>query len=137
MSKVINNETLSVHTGTLEKLCVAEKFDMFDEYWTPKIIGEMNGQYIKLAKLKGEFVRHSHENEDEYFQVIKGTITIHLRDQSIVLAEGESFIAPKGVEHKPGAMEEAHVMMIVPKAALHTGNPQSSMTVGIENQARL
>ena len=121
----------------LDKINFTEKFDMFDEYWTPKIIGEMNGQYIKLAKLKGEFVWHTHDNEDEYFQVIKGSINIHLREQTIVLEEGESFIVPKGVQHKPEALEEAHVMMIVPKAAQHTGGTKSSLTVETENQERL
>ena len=118
----------------LDKIILAGKFDRFDEYWTPKIIGEMNGQYIKLAKLKGEFVWHSHDNEDEYFQVIKGSITIHLRAQTVVLEEGESFIVPKGVEHKPEALEEAHVMMIVPKDAHHTGGTKTLLTVETENQ---
>lgn len=121
----------------LDKLNLPNKFDRFNGYWTPKIIGEMNGQYIKLAKLKGEFVWHTHDNEDEYFQVIKGSITIHLREQAIILNEGESFIVPKGVEHKPEALEEAHVMMIVPKAAHHTGGTKSSLTVETENQERL
>ncbi len=118
-----------------KKINLEEKFQSFDGYWTPKIVGELNGQYIKLAKFKGEMVWHSHENEDESFQVIKGTITIHLRDQSITLNEGECFIVPKGVDHKPEAVDEAHVMMFEPKATEHTGDVKSDLvTVNIEDQ---
>ena len=89
------------------KVNLEEKFQLFEGYWTPKIVGELNGRYVKLAKFKGEMVWHSHENEDEFFQVVKGNIIIHLRDQSITLNEGECFIVPKGVEHKPEAIKEA------------------------------
>ena len=118
-----------------KKINLEAKFQLFDGYWTPKIVGELNGQYIKLAKFKGEMVWHSHENEDEFFQVIKGTITIHLRDQSITLNEGECFIVPKGVDHKPEAVDEAHVMMFEPKATEHAGDVNSDLvTVNIEDQ---
>ena len=118
----------------MKKINVDEKFALFDDYWSPRIIGELNGQYIKLAKLKGEIVWHTHEDEDEFFQVIKGSIVIHLRGQSVTLNEGECFVVPKGVEHKPVALEEAHVMLFEPKATAHTGTVKSKLTVEIENQ---
>lgn len=121
----------------MDKIDVLQKFTLFDDYWSPKIVGEINGQYIKLARLKGEFVWHSHEDEDEFFLVVKGTITIHMREQSIALGEGEFFIVPKGVEHKPEALEEALVMMVVSKTAHHTGNINTSLTVEIGDQQRL
>ena len=117
-----------------EKAVLAEKFDVFNEVWTPKIIAELNGQYVKLAKFKGEMVWHSHENEDEYFQVIKGRITLHLRDRDIHLNEGECFVVPKGVEHKPSAKKEAHVLMFEPKQTGHTGNDDTELTVSVDEQ---
>lgn len=118
----------------MKKINLEEKFQIVDGYWSPKIIGELNGQYVKLAKLKGEFVWHSHELEDEYFQVIKGQIRILLRNEIIELHEGECFIVPKGVEHKPEADEEAHVLLFEPKATAHTGNVESNLTVDVEKQ---
>ena len=118
----------------MKKINLDDKFDSFDDYWSPRIVGELNGQYIKLAKLKGEIVWHTHEEQDEFFQVIKGTIVIHLREQSVTLNEGECFIVPKGVEHKPEAIEEAHIMIFEPKATSHTGTVRSKLTVEIENQ---
>ena len=114
-----------------------EKFKLFDDHWSPRIVGELNGQYVKLAKFKGEMVWHLHENEDEFFQVISGSIIIHLKDQSITLSEGECFIVPKGTEHKPEATEEAHVMMFEPKATGHTGTTQSELTVEVDRQDRI
>lgn len=121
----------------MEKVNLAEKFQLFDGYWSPKIVGELNGQYVKIAKFKGKMVWHLHENEDEYFQVIKGSITIHFRDQSINLNEGEFYIVPKGIEHLPEAKEEAHVLMFEPKSTAHTGNTETNLTVEIENQTRI
>lgn len=106
-----------------------EKFSLFNEYWKPKIVGELNGQYVKLAKLKGEFVWHHHENEDELFMVIKGKLTIKLKDQEIKLHEGQFFIIPRGVEHLPVAEEECHVMLFEPKSVLNTGNTKNEKTV--------
>ena len=111
-----------------------DKFSLIDGYWQPKIVAEMNGQYVKLARFKGEFVWHSHELEDEYFQVITGEIEIHLRDKVIKLGEGECFVVPKGVEHKPVAHREAHVMMLEPKSTVQTGDEQTDLTVAIEDQ---
>ena len=117
------------------KVNLADKFRLFDGYWSPKIVGELNGQYVKLAKFKGEMVWHTHEHEDEFFQVIKGSIIIHLKGQSINLNEGECYIVPKGAVHKPEAKEEAHVMMFEPKTTSHTGSTESDLTVSTEDQA--
>jgi quercetin dioxygenase-like cupin family protein len=108
---------------------VEEKLSQFDEYWSPKIVGELNGQLVKLAKLKGEFVWHHHDNEDELFMVIKGQLTIKLKNQDIQLNEGQFFIIPKGVEHLPVAKEECHVMLFEPKSVLNTGNVINEKTV--------
>jgi mannose-6-phosphate isomerase-like protein (cupin superfamily) len=118
----------------LKKINLEDEFRLLDEYWSPRIVGELNGQYVKLAKFKGEMVWHSHKEEDEFFQVIKGTIVIHLRDQSVTLHEGECCIVPKGVEHKPESVEEAHVMMFEPKTTAHTGTTESDLTVEVEKQ---
>lgn len=113
----------------MEKINLEEKFQLFDEYWSPRIIGEVNDSYIKIAKFKGEFTWHTHENEDEMFYVIKGTLTIELRDQHIKLQAGESIIIPKGTEHFPVANGEVHVLLIEPKSTLNTGNVINDKTV--------
>ena len=113
----------------MEKVNLNQKFSQFQDYWQPKIAGELNDNYIKLAKLKGEFVWHQHETEDELFLVVKGTLLIKLRDRDIQLQEGEFVIIPKGVEHLPIADEEAHVLLLEPKTTLNTGNIQNERTV--------
>ncbi len=113
----------------MEKVNLADKFSLFQEYWSPKIVGEVNDSYVKLAKLKGEFVWHHHEEEDELFLVVKGKLLIKLRDRDIWLDEGEFTIIPKGVEHLPVADEEAHVLFLEPKSTLNTGNVQNERTV--------
>jgi mannose-6-phosphate isomerase-like protein (cupin superfamily) len=113
----------------MEKVNLAEKFGLFEEYWSPKIVGELNGQHVKLAKLKGEFIWHHHETEDELFLVVKGQLVLELREQDVVLEEGEFFIVPRGVEHKPVAEEEVHVLLFEPKSTLNTGNVRSERTV--------
>jgi len=113
----------------MDKVNLKEKLSLFDAHWTPKIVGELNGQYVKLAKLQGEFVWHDHKAEDEMFMVIQGTMTLQFRDREIVLHEGEFCIVPRGVEHKPVAENEVHVMLFEPKATLHTGSVQSDKTV--------
>ncbi|MFT5756941.1 MAG: mannose-6-phosphate isomerase-like protein (cupin superfamily) [Alteromonadaceae bacterium] len=118
----------------MDKINLSEKFAQFDDHWSPRIIGELNGQYIKLAKFKGKMVWHTHDNEDEFFQVIKGNIVIHLRDKSIHLSEGECFIVPKGVEHLPEAAEEAEVLLFEPKNTAHTGKKESQLPVIIDKQ---
>jgi mannose-6-phosphate isomerase-like protein (cupin superfamily) len=113
----------------MEKVNLAQKFSLFDEHWTPKLVGELNGQHVKLAKLKGEFVWHEHEDEDELFMVIKGRLVIRLRERDIPLEEGEFMIVPRGVEHCPVADEEVQVLMFEPISTSHTGNVRSDRTV--------
>lgn len=113
----------------MQKVNLDEKFRLFTELWTPKIVGELNGQYIKLAKTKGEFVWHKHDTEDEFFLLIRGTFTIMLRDRDIHLEPGEFFIVPRGVEHKPVSKQEAHVLVFEPKDTKHTGDVESEKTV--------
>lgn len=114
----------------MDKVNLAQKFSLFQEYWSPKIAGELNDSYVKLAKLKGEFVWHHHETEDELFLVVKGRLLIKLRDRDIFLEEGEFVIIPRGVEHLPIAEEEeAHVLLLEPKTTLNTGNVRDEKTV--------
>jgi mannose-6-phosphate isomerase-like protein (cupin superfamily) len=113
----------------MDKVNLSEKFNLFDEFWTPKIAGELNGQYVKLAKTQGEFVWHKHDTEDEFFLVVSGTLTIKLRDKDIDLNPGEFLIVPKGVEHKPVSENEAHILVFEPKGTKHTGDVESDMTV--------
>ncbi len=114
---------------TMDTIDIEDKLSQFDEYWSPKVVGELNGQLVKLAKLKGEFVWHHHKEEDELFMVIKGELTIRLKDQTIQLKKGQFFIIPKGVEHLPIAKEECHVMLFEPKSVLNTGNVINEKTV--------
>lgn len=113
----------------LEKVNLADKFGLFQDYWSPKIVGALNDSHVKLVKLKGEFTWHHHEDEDELFLVVKGKLLIKLRDRDISLEEGEFVIIPRGVEHLPIAEEEVHVLLIEPKSTLNTGNVQSGRTV--------
>jgi mannose-6-phosphate isomerase-like protein (cupin superfamily) len=104
------------------------KFGLFHEYWNPRIAGEINDSYLKLVKLKGEFVWHHHENEDELFLVVKGKLLIKLRDRELRLEEGEFVVIPKGVEHCPVAEEEVQVILLEPKSTLNTGNIRNERT---------
>ena len=113
----------------MHKVNLSEKFGLFDEYWSPKIVGELNGQYVKLAKLKGEFVWHHHEAEEELFLVVQGRLVIKLRERDVVLEPGEFFIVPRGVEHKPVAEEETHILLFEPKSTQHTGSVKTDITV--------
>ena len=113
----------------MEKVNLAEKFTLFDEYWSPKIVGEVQGMHVKIAKLKGEFVWHQHENEDEMFFIVKGRLQLKFRDHDVWLNEGEFCIVPRGMEHLPVAEEEVHLMMIEPAGTLNTGNVQNERTV--------
>jgi mannose-6-phosphate isomerase-like protein (cupin superfamily) len=114
---------------SMEKINLAQKFTLFQDHWKPRIAGELNGQYIKLVKVKGEFVWHSHANEDELFLVMKGRLLIKLRDQDIQLEEGELVIIPRGVEHMPVAEGEVHLLLLEPKSTLNTGDVQNERTV--------
>ena len=107
---------------------IKEKFTLFTEQWSPKIIGQLNGQDVKLAKLQGEFVWHDHKEEDELFYIIKGTLQIEFRDKMIELQEGDMLIIPKGVEHKPIAEEEVWVLLFEPSNIKHTGDVEHELT---------
>lgn len=108
---------------------LAAKFRLFADYWSPKIVGELNDHYVKLAKVKGEFVWHHHAVEDELFLVVKGRLLLRFRDGDVWVEEGEFAIVPRGVEHLPIAPEETHVMLLEPKSTLNTGNVRNERTV--------
>lgn len=112
----------------MEKVDLHQKLSLFSDHWSPKIVGELNGQHVKLAKFKGEFVWHKHENEDELFFVIKGSFKMEYRNETIVLNENEFLIVPKGVEHRPVADEEVSVMLFEPATTLNTGDIEGPFT---------
>ena len=112
-----------------EKVNLAGKLASFEERWVPKIVGELNGQCVKVVKFQGEYVWHQHEHEDELFLVLEGRIRIALRDREIALETGEFFIVPRGVEHKPVAEELAHVMLFEPATTRNTGNVDHGYTI--------
>ena len=113
---------------TIEKVNLKTKLDTFHDYWNPKIVGELNNQQIKLAKFKGEFIQHKHDQEDELFYVIQGKLFIELQDETIEINSGEFVIIPKGTEHKPFAIEEVSVMLIEPNTTLNTGQFINKLT---------
>lgn len=112
----------------MEKININEKLNLFQDHWNPRIIGELNGQQVKLAKLKGEFIWHSHENEDELFYILKGTLKMEFRDRVIVINPGEMIIVPRGVEHRPIAEEEVELMLFEPASTLNTGEHENERT---------
>jgi len=117
----------------MEKVSLARKFSLFTEHYSPKIVGEVNDAYVKLVKLQGDFMWHHHENEDELFFVVKGTLRMQVREngaeREFIVSPGEFIIVPRGVEHLPSADEETHVMLLEPKTTLNTGNVESERTV--------
>jgi len=113
----------------MTKVNLSQEFNLVDEFWSPRIVGELNGQAVKIAKIKGQFIWHSHENEDEFFLVVKGAMVIRLRERDVTLNEGEFFVVPRGVEHKPVAEEEAHILMFEPTGTLNTGDVENERTV--------
>lgn len=112
----------------MNKVTLSDKFDLFSEFWSPKIVGALNGQLVKLAKFKGEFVWHKHEDEDEMFFIVEGNLAIEFRDKTLNLSKDEFVIVPRGVEHKPVAHEEVLVMLFEPATTLNTGNQKNEMT---------
>lgn len=112
----------------MEKVNLEEKFGRFHEQWSPEIVGELNGQLVKLVKFQGPFVWHHHDNEDELFLVLKGRFRMEFRDRHVWLEEGEFLIVPRGVEHRPVAEEEAHVLLFEPGSTLNTGNVRNERT---------
>ncbi len=119
----------------IDKTNLERAFDSFADHWSPRIVGELNGQHVKIAKLKGEFVWHHHENEDELFYVVKGRLRMIFRDREVELGPGEMLIVPRGVEHLPIADDECWVMLFEPASTLNTGNVRNERTV--ENLERL
>ena len=113
----------------MDKVNLAEKLARFTAHWQPKIVGELNGQQVKLAKFKGPFVWHSHEHEDELFLVVRGRFRMELRDGDIELEQGELLIVPRGVEHRPVADEEVEVLLFEPASTLNTGNVRNERTL--------
>ncbi len=114
---------------TIHKVNLAAAFASFEERWSPRIAGELNGQHVKLAKLEGPFVWHRHEAEDELFLVVKGRLVIELRDEAVTLEPGEFVVIPRGVEHRPVAEEEVHLLLFEPAGTLNTGDAESERTV--------
>lgn len=112
----------------MEKVNISEKFSQFSDYWNPRIIGELNGQQVKAARLKGEFIWHHHEHEDELFLVTKGKLKMEFRDKTVEIGEGEFIIVPRGVEHKPVADEEVKLLLFEPASTLNTGNIENDRT---------
>jgi len=113
----------------MDKVNVTEKFSLINEFYTPKIVGEINESYVKLAKLKGEFPWHTHNDEDEMFYIVSGKLLLRFRDKEVILAPGEFIIVPKGVEHMPVAHEEVHAMFIELKTTLNTGAEINEKTI--------
>lgn len=112
----------------MDKVNLSEKLSQFNDYYNPRIVGELNGQQVKLAKLKGEFIWHKHDEEDELFLVIKGTLKMEYRNKTVDINEGEFIIVPRGTEHKPVADEEVHILLFEPASTLNTGNVHNEMT---------
>ena len=112
----------------MEKVNLAEKFSLFSDHWNPRIVGELNGQHVKLVKFKGDFVWHKHDNEDELFLVVKGRFMMEYRDRKIAVNEGEFLVVPRGVEHRPVAAEEVWVMLFEPAGTLNTGDAAGELT---------
>src|SRR6266478_4648268 len=113
----------------IEKVSLIEKLNSIRDYWSPKIVGELNDSFVKLVKLKGEFVWHHHETEDELFLVVKGSLLMKLRDRDVRIEQGEFIIIPRGVEHLPVAEDEVHVLLLEPQSTLNTGNIVNERTV--------
>jgi mannose-6-phosphate isomerase-like protein (cupin superfamily) len=113
----------------MEKINVREKLAMFSDHWNPRIVGELNGQHVKLTKFQGEFVWHDHAQEDEFFLVVHGSFRMDFRDRSVTLNEGDFIIVPRGVEHRPVAEQEVEVMLFEPAQIKHTGDVESEFTV--------
>jgi mannose-6-phosphate isomerase-like protein (cupin superfamily) len=115
----------------MDKVNLGEKLGRFREHWSPKVVGELNGQQVKLVKFVGEFVWHKHDREDELFLVVKGRFRMEFRDRHVWLDEGEFLIVPRGVEHRPVADEEAHVLLFEPASTLNTGDVRNERTIDV------
>lgn len=112
----------------MEKVNLKEKFALFSDHWSPKIVGELNGQHVKLVKVKGEFIWHRHDDEDELFFVVRGSFTMEYRNRTVEVKENEFIIVPRGVEHRPVAKEEAWILLFEPVSTLNTGDTIGELT---------
>jgi mannose-6-phosphate isomerase-like protein (cupin superfamily) len=117
--------------SAVEKVNIAEKLALFGDHWRPRIVGELNGQQVKLVKFVGEFVWHHHDDEDELFLAVKGRFRMEFRDRDVWIEEGEFLVVPRGVEHRPVAEQEAHVLLFEPASTLNTGNLRDERTVEV------
>ena len=126
---VPTTRTLEQQSSTVIKVNLREKFALFHDHWSPRIVGELNGQHVKLVKFQGEFIWHTHDHEDELFLVVDGRFRMEFRDRHVWLEAGEFLIVPRGVEHRPVAEEEVHVLLFEPVATLNTGNVENERTV--------
>jgi len=132
MPQQVHRCTRHEEYAMIEVINLNQKFNLFDEYWQPKIAGELNDSYLKLAKVKGEFIWHHHDHEDELFFVVKGNLTIKLTERDLTVREGEFVIIPRGLEHMPVADEEVWIMLLEPKTTSNTGNVKNERTVEAE-----
>jgi quercetin dioxygenase-like cupin family protein len=121
----------------IEAVNLAQKLTLFQEYWSPKVVGELNDNYLKVVKVKGEFVWHKHDEDDELFLVLKVRLVIQLRDQDITINEGDYLVVPKGVEHRPVADDEAHILLIEPKTVINTGDATDERKIAPEDLSRI
>ncbi len=126
---MLNRRSQFCHSCTGERLRIQEKLTLFHDHWNPRIVGELNGQHVKLVKFQGEFVWHKHDQEDELFLVIKGRFRMEFRDCHVWLEEGEFLIVPRGVEHRPVAEDEVHVLLFEPAGTMNTGTAVDDRTV--------
>jgi len=112
----------------MDRVNISEKLDQFNDYYNPRLIGELNGQHVKAVKLKGEFIWHHHDHEDELFLVVKGKLKMEFRDKIVEVTDGEFIIVPRGIDHKPVADEEVHLLLFEPASTLNTGNIENERT---------
>ena len=127
MSYALISAIIEVNRMSSEKINLKEKLSKFSDHWSPKVIAEMNDYQFKLVKIKGDFVWHNHGDTDEFFLVIEGEMKIEFKDETVILKEGEIFVVPKGVEHKPYAEEECKIMIVEPRGVINTGDAESSL----------
>jgi mannose-6-phosphate isomerase-like protein (cupin superfamily) len=123
------NDPVFLEAVSMEKVNIRQKMSQFNDHWNPRIVGDLNGQHVKLVKFQGEFVWHHHDDEDELFLVVKGRFRMDFHDRQVWLDEGEFLIVPRGVEHRPVAPEEVHVLLFEPASTLNTGNVSNALTV--------
>ncbi len=127
MSYALISAIIEVNSMASEKINLKEKLAKFSDYWSPRVIAEMNDYQFKLVKIKGDFVWHNHEDTDEFFLVIEGEMKIEFKEETVVLKEGEMFVVPKGVQHKPYAEEECKIMIVEPRGVTNTGDAESNL----------